>query len=118
MKINSITSFRSSYNSQYTQNKKNNNVSFGFGEDYGIDPSDFDSCKASKPSTTNALKYLAELAFAVGSELFGSEKKRLREIERLGWELEMREQQEKREQLKQQKAAEDIEDLDDFDDWD
>lgn len=103
MRINSITSYRSSYNnSRQTPVNNNRKVSFGFGEDYGMDPSENAFPNASKPSTLKSLKYLAELACAAGSELFGSDNERLRQIERLGWELEERERREelaRREQL-------------------
>lgn len=100
MKINSISSYKSSYNNtnslKQSSNNKHQNVSFGFGEDYGMDPMDDSFSHASNPSTLKSLKYLAELVFAAGSELLGSDKKRLREIERLGRELELKEEFEER----------------------
>ncbi|HIS36149.1 TPA: hypothetical protein IAC10_05910 [Candidatus Scatousia excrementigallinarum] len=118
MKITSISSYRSSYNNtnslKQSSNNKHQNVSFGFGEDYGMDPMD-DSFHASNPSTLKTLKYLAELVFAAGSELLGSDKKRLREIERLGRELEMKEEFEerkRREELERNRIQDD--DSDDY----
>lgn len=113
MKINSITFYKSSniQNLGNASHKKRENVSFGFGEDYGSDPSENAFPNASKPSTLNSLKYLAQLAFAAGSELLGSDKERLQEIERLGWRYE---EQEKREEEERRKNMP----KDDYNDWD
>lgn len=113
MKINSITFYKSSNikNLGNYPQKRHENVSFGFGEDYGSDPSENAFPNASNPSTLNSLKYLAQLAFAAGKELLGSDKERLREIERLGWEYE------KREELEEEERRKDMP-KDNDDDWD
>lgn len=117
MKITAVNGYRSSYNLNQNshQNRKHNNVTFGFSEDYGINPfvdPEFDDVP--KPSTLNSLKYLAKWAFAAGSELMGSDKARLREIERLGWELEAEEKREEQERLKNNRAVSENDD-EDFD---
>lgn len=106
MKITAVTGYKSSYNLNQNpnHNRSNNhtNVTFGFSEDYGYNPFvDPNFEDAPKPSTLKSLKYLAELACAAGSELFGSDKARLREIERLGWQLEKEEKRAEEERLKQ-----------------
>lgn len=116
MKISAVTNYKSSYNINHNSNNNRNrtNIAFGFSEDYGYNPFvDPDFEDASKPSTLKSLKYLAQLACAAGSELMGSDKKRLREIERLGWQLEEEEKREQQAQLKNQ-AAKSIDDDDDY----
>jgi len=85
MKINSITSYRSRINLKSNINTNKCNVSFGFGEDYGTDPfinPEFDNPK--KQSTWGAIKAIFGASIALGSELLGSDKARLDEIERIG----------------------------------
>lgn len=116
MKISAVTGYKSSYNINHNLNNNRNrtNVTFGFSEDYGYNPFvDPDFEDAPKPSTLKSLKYLAQLACAAGSELMGFDKKRLREIERLGWQLEEEEKREQQEQLKNQ-ASKLNEDDDDY----
>ncbi len=116
MKITAVNGYKSSYYINHNSNHNHSGVTFGFGEDYGINPfvdPEFDD-DVPKPSTLNALKYLAKWAFAAGSELLGSDKARLREIERLGWEYEAKEKREEEERLKNQRAAS----ADDDDDYD
>lgn len=113
MKVSSVTFYKSSNirNIGNTPQKKREHVSFGFGEDYGSDLSENAFPNASHPSTLNSLKYLAQLAVAAGSELLGSDKERLRQIERLGWQYEEREKREEEERRKNMPKQEE-------DDWD
>ena len=116
MKITAVNGYRSSYNlsQNSNQNRRHANVTFGFSEDYGINPfvePEFDDVP--HPSTLKSLKYLAKWAFAAGSELMGSDKARLREIERLGWQLEAEEKREEQERLKNKQAASVNDDEDD-----
>ncbi len=107
MKISAVTGYKSSHSIYQNSNNNRNRagITFGFSEDYGINPfvdPEFDDVP--HPSTLKSLKYLAKWAFAAGSELMGSDKKRLREIERLGWQLEEEEKREQQERLKNQPA--------------
>lgn len=99
MKINCITSYKSSINLNQTPNNRRQNVSFGFGEDFGynpfVDPEPDDNVP--NPSLINCIKYGIKLPFVIGSELFGkAEKQRIEDIERIG---RLAEEQEKRERL-------------------
>lgn len=69
MKINAISSYKSSIN-LHTNNKNNMNnrhVSFGFGEDYGSDPYEFD--EGSNQSFWRSLGYMFSIPVVIAKEV-------------------------------------------------
>lgn len=112
MKINSITSYKSSINSRQTPNNNHRRVSFGFGEDYGYNPivdPNFDDSNHSGPKISK-LQALKNIASAIGlpiimtSEALGKDKQKLENIERLGW---LAEELEKKEMEAQENSDDD-----------
>lgn len=98
MKINCVTSYKSSINLNKSQINRNQHVSFGFGEDFGINPfvDPEPNNEAPNPSLLNCIKYGVKLPFIICGEIFGKkEKQRLADIERLGRQAEAQERKDR-----------------------